>query len=108
MFNQILKGEEWRPHIRFRPVEKDALIRGGQDVSGIEIQVSQCVRDVRLCPCGERLLDLPSEFLHFFFTQGRGRGLVLSLHELRHHVYERIYQSQKGGGPKIPASSPKE
>ena len=45
------------------------------------------------------------EFLHFFFAQGRRRGLVLSLHELRHHVYERIYQSQKSGGPKIPASS---
>src|SRR5262249_41351235 len=35
-------------------------------------------------------------------------GLALLLHELRHHLHERIHQSQKGSGPKIPASSPKE
>src|SRR5215475_7787220 len=108
MFNQILKSQEWRPHICFRPVEKDALIRGSQDIPWIEIQVSQRVRDVPLCPCGQRILDLPCEFPHFFFAQDRRRGLALLLHELRHHVHERIHQSQKGSGPKIPASSPKE
>src|SRR5215468_12299415 len=108
MFDQILKSQEWRPHIRFRPVEKDALINGGQDVSWIEIQVSQRVRDVRLRPSSQRMLDLPSEFPHFFFAQNRRRSFALLLHQLRHHLHERIHPSQKGSGPKIPAYSPKE
>src|SRR4030095_15889892 len=108
MFYQILKSQEWRSHIRFRPVEKDALIGGGQDIPWIEIQVSQRVRDVRLCPCGQRIFDLPCEFPHFFSAQDRRRGLALLFHELRYHVHERIHHSQKGSGPKITAYSPKE
>src|SRR5882762_1803391 len=105
MRSKVVKGEKWRPNIGFSPVDKDAPMSRTQDVSWIEIQMSQRIGNAQLGQLRQRLLDLPSERPQFSSIEDRWRSRSLLFHELRHHFHERIDQRAKGRDPKISAGS---
>src|ERR1039458_1274971 len=95
MFQQILETEKRMRNVGFRPVQKCASTATDDDVSGIEVSVSQSVWDLQSLDENESILNLLLKPMEFAARQRSWRNFALLFHELGHRIQERRHDIRK-------------
>src|SRR5215472_2520882 len=97
MLEKILESEKRRAHRRLRPIEKRATCVRDENIFGIQVEVSQGIREVELTEPQENLAEVRSHFPELARCQRRGVQLDLFPHEIGEILKERLeFRNQTG------------
>ena len=90
MFEEIFECDQRICDHTIGPVEKNASLTRYENVSGVEIEVSQGVWHAQVCQPGTSLLKGAANKGEFRVSKSAGRLLFLRCHEFAHPSEERI------------------